>query len=111
MPESCFPDAETAVTQPLCRRVSFAEDVDTLNTEDVVADQPTTDPAGGGGNGGGYSDVGGGRIWRYSPESERPLPPGFPPFVFPEDDGGDRHGRNWCAFRGICDRDIQYRSR
>ena len=23
-----------------------------------------------------------------SPESERPLPPGFPPFVFPEDDGG-----------------------
>ena len=23
-----------------------------------------------------------------SPESERPPPPGFPPFVFPEDDGG-----------------------
>ena len=34
VPESCFPDAETAVAQPLPRRVSFAKDVNTLNTKD-----------------------------------------------------------------------------
>ena len=31
--ESCFLDAETAVAQPLPRHVSFAEDINTLNTE------------------------------------------------------------------------------
>ena len=34
VPESCFPDAETAVVQPPPRRVSFAADANTLCTED-----------------------------------------------------------------------------
>ena len=90
--ESCFPDAETAVAQPLPRRVSFAEDVDTLNTEDdsqvlsqisppltqPVVEEMEEDTQ--------TSEVDGLEI--SSPESERPPPPEFPPFVFPEDDGG-----------------------
>ena len=92
VPESCFPDAETAVTQPLPRRVSFAEDVDTLNTEDdlpvlsqisppltqPVVEEMEEDTQ--------TSEVDGLEI--SSPESERPSPPVFPPFVFREDDGG-----------------------
>ena len=92
VPESCFPDAETAVAQPPPRRVSFAEDANTLCTEDdspvlsqnsppltrpVVEvtdeDAPTLEGDG---------------LQTCSPESEMPTPPGFPPFVFPDDDGG-----------------------
>ena len=35
-----------------------------------------------------------------SPESERPPPPGFPPFVFPEDDGGGINADEICAHFG-----------
>ena len=34
VPESCFPNAKTAVAQPPPRRMSFAEDANTLCTED-----------------------------------------------------------------------------
>ena len=110
--ESCFPDAETAVAQPLPRRVSFAEDVDTLNTKDdspvlsetsppltqLVVEKLEEDTS--------TSEVNefeicvsqitqpvvermeDDKLDISSPESERPPPPGFPPFVFPEDDGG-----------------------
>ena len=92
VPELCFPDAETAVAQPPPRRVPFAEDGNTLCTEDdspvlsqisppltqpVVEKMDEDTPA---------SEVDG--LETSSPESERPPPPGFPPFVFPEDDGG-----------------------
>ena len=63
VPESCYPEAESAVAKPLPRCVSFAEDVDMLSTRDdfagVMRDKPTTDAAGGGGIGGRYADVGG----------------------------------------------------
>ena len=92
VPELCFPDAETAVTQPLPRRVSFAKDVNTLNTKDdspvwsqisppltkPVVEEREEDTQ--------TSEVDGLEI--SSPESDRPPPPGFPPFVFPEDDRG-----------------------
>ena len=60
----CFSDAETSVAQPLPRRMSFAEDVDTLNTNDESPVLSETSPplTGGGEIGGGYVDVGGGRI-------------------------------------------------
>ena len=121
--ESCYPDAETAVAQPLPRRVSFAEDVDTLHTKDdlpvssetsppltqpvvekleedtstsevdeikICASQinpPLTQPV----VEGMEDDTPTSEVDELdisSPESERPPPPEFPPFVFPEDDGG-----------------------
>ena len=44
VPESCYPEAESAVTQPLPRRVSFAEDVDTLTTRDALPESSETSP-------------------------------------------------------------------
>ena len=59
VPESCFPGVEIPVAQPRPRRVSFAEEVTTFDTEASPVSSPTTDTTGGGRNGGGYSDVGG----------------------------------------------------
>ena len=91
VPAECFPDAVAPVAQPLPRRVSFAEEVTTLDTEkspefspmslpltqpvveEMEEDTPTSE----------------GEETRIStPESGMPPPPGFPPFMFPEDDGG-----------------------
>ena len=44
VPESCYPEAESAVAQPLPRRVSFAEDVDTLLTTDDLPVSSETSP-------------------------------------------------------------------
>ena len=91
MPASCFPDIVTPVAQPLPRRVSFAEEVTTQNTkkspelspislaltqpvvEEMEEDTPTSEVD---------------EVQTMLPESETPPPPGFPPFMFPEDDGG-----------------------
>ena len=89
VPESCFPDA---VAQPPPHLVSFAEDANTLSTEDdsPVLSQispPLTQPVVEGmEEDTPTSEVDG--FETSSPESERPPPPGFPLFVFPEDDGG-----------------------
>ena len=42
VPESCYPEAESAVAQPLPRRVSFAEDVDTITTRDALPESSET---------------------------------------------------------------------
>ena len=78
MPESCFSDAETAVAQAPPRHVSFAEDANTLSTEDdspvlsqisppltqpVVQEMEEDTPT---------SEVDG--LESSSPESERSLP-------------------------------------
>ena len=44
VPESCYPEAESAVAQPLPRRVSFAEDVDMLHTKDDLPVSCGTSP-------------------------------------------------------------------
>ena len=44
VPESCYPEAESDVTQPLPRRVSFAEYVDTLHTKDDLPVSSETSP-------------------------------------------------------------------
>ena len=44
VPESCYPEAESAVAQPLPRRVSFTEDVDTLHTKDDLPVSSETSP-------------------------------------------------------------------
>ena len=44
VPESCFSGAETPVTQPRSRRVSFAEEVNTLNTEESPVLSPISPP-------------------------------------------------------------------
>ena len=41
-----------------------------------------------------------------SPESERPPPPGLPPFVFPEDDGGMNADEICAKFRELRGRDM-----
>ena len=141
VPESCYPEAESAVAQPLPRRVSFTEDVETLHTKDdllvssetsppltqpvveeleedtsseevdeiqICASQispPLTQPVVEGiEDDTPTSEVD--ELDNSSPESERPPPPGFPPFVFPEDDVGDKCGRDLCAVREICGRDM-----
>ena len=75
VPESCFPDAETAVTQPPPRRVS--SQISPPLTQPVVEVTDEDAPASEGDG-----------LQTCSPESEMPPPPGFPPFVFPDDDGG-----------------------
>ena len=92
VPESCYPEAESAVAQPLPHRVQFAEDVDTLTTRDDLPESSETSPP--------LTQPVVEELeedtpsWEVdelassSPESERPPPPRFPPFVFPEDDGG-----------------------
>ena len=91
VPAACFPDAVAPVAQPLPRRVSFAEEVTTLNTEKspefspislpltqpVVEEMEEDTPT---------SEVD--EIQTTTPQSGMPPPPGFPPFMFPEDDGG-----------------------
>ena len=91
VPESCYPDAESAVAQPLPRRVSFAEDVDTLPIRDALPESSDTSPP--------LTqpvvevfekDT---PTWEVeeldssSPESERPPPPGFPPTRFVRSSG------------------------
>ena len=110
VPESCYPEAESAVAQALPRRVSFAEDVDTQTTRDDLPEScetspPLTQPV--------VEELEEDTLtWEAdeldssSPDSERPPPPGFPPFVFPEDDGGNKCGRDLCAVREICGRDM-----
>ena len=92
VPEFCYPEAESAVAQPLPRRVSFTEDVDTITTRDALpgsseTSPPLTQPV--------VEELEEDTpTWEVdeldssTPESERPPPPGFPPFIFPEDDGG-----------------------
>ena len=91
VPAEYFPDAVAPVTQPLPRRVSFAEEVTTLNTEKspefspmslpltqpVVEEMEEDTPT---------SEVD--ETQTTTPESGMPPPPGFPLFMFPEDDGG-----------------------
>ena len=88
-----FLDAETAVAQPPPRRVSFAEDANTLCTEDdsPVLSQispPLTQPVVEVADEDAPASEGDG-LQTCSPDAaEMPPPPGFPPFVFPDDDGG-----------------------
>ena len=88
---SCFPDAVTPVAQPLPHRVSFAEEVITLNTEDLPVLSPISPPLTQPVVEKMEEDTPTSEVDEFqitSPESGTPPPPGFPPFVFPEDDGG-----------------------
>ena len=105
VPKSCFPDAETAVTQPPPRRVLFAEDANTLCTEDdsPVSSQispPLTRPVVELTDKDAPASEGDG-LQICSPESVMPPPPRFPPFVFPDDDGGIDVDE-MCARLGEC---------
>ena len=91
VPVKCFPEATAPVSQSRPRRVSFAEGVTTLNAEEspelssvspplilpvveeIENNPPTTELD---------------EIRTTTPESGVPPPPGFPPFLFPENDGG-----------------------
>ena len=91
VPASCFPDAVTPVTQPLPHRVSFAEEVITLNTEESPVLSPISPPLTQPVLEEMDEDTPTSEVDEFqitSPESGTPPPPGFPPFVFPEDDGG-----------------------
>ena len=87
----CFPEATAHVSQSRLRRVSFAEEVTTLNADESLELSPVSlqlilpvveeienDPP--------TSEVD--EIQTTMPESGVPPPPGFPPFLFPEKDGG-----------------------
>ena len=86
VPAECFPDAVAPVAQPRPRRVSFAEEVTTLNTEKspeispmslpltqlVVEEMEEDTPT---------SEVN--ETQTTSPESGMPLPPGIPSIYVP----------------------------
>ena len=91
VPVECFPEAVAPVAQSRPRRVSFAAEVTTLKTEESpqlspvsppltlpVVEKVEDDPP--------TSAVDETRI--TMPESGMPPPPGFPPYLFPENDGG-----------------------
>ena len=91
VPVECFLEAVAPVAQSRPLPVSFTEEVTTLNTEEspelspvspplilpvlekIENDPPTTEVD---------------EIRTTTPESGMPPPPGFPPFLFPENDGG-----------------------
>ena len=91
VPMECFPEATAPVSQSRRRRVSFAEEVTTLNAEESpefspvspplilpVVEEIDNDPP--------AEELG--EMQTTTPESGVPPPPGFPPFIFPENDGG-----------------------
>ena len=111
VPVECFPEATASVSQSRRRRVSFVEEVTTLNAEESpefspvspplilpvvveeaavvsatratplilpVVEEIDNDPP--------AAELG--EMQTTTPESGVPPPPGFPPFLFPENDGG-----------------------
>ena len=111
VPAECFPEETAPVSQSRCRRVSFADEVTMLSAEDslecsqlvpplilpVVVEEavlvseagvtPLILPAVEELN----KDMPAAELVEMkttTPESGVPPPPGFPPFVWPEDDGG-----------------------
>ena len=111
VPVECFPEATAPVSQSSRRRVSFAEEVTTLNAEEslefspvspplilpVVVEEAAVDSATRAtplilpvveeiDNDPPAAEMV--EMQTTTPESGVPPPPGFPPFLFPENDGG-----------------------
>ena len=134
VPMECFPEATAPVSQSHRRRVSFAEEVTTLNTEVLPEFSPVSPPlilpvvveeaavvsatratslilpvVGEIDNDPPAAELG--EMQTTTPESGVPPPLGFPPFLFPENDGG-MDANDICArFGGLASLTISQTSR